>query len=301
MPCRRRFLKTGLAGAGLLVTSPRLTLAREAARPAVKSGTDAVTLGRTGVTTSFLAFGTGMNGGNRSSDLTRLGQAEFTRILRHGLDEGVRFLDLADLYGTHPFVREAVKGVPRDRYTLLTKIWPNKEEWVTPSGGAREEVDRFRRELDTDTLDVCLIHCMVNARWPEDLARVRDELSKLKEEGAVRAVGVSCHDHGALKRAADLPWVDVILARINHRGGEEFSCDDTADEVAKTLRRARANGKAVVGMKIFGAGALTRPEDREASLRYVLGNGLVDAMTIGTTAPGQVDENLQSIRRALSA
>jgi aryl-alcohol dehydrogenase-like predicted oxidoreductase len=301
MPCRRRFLKTGLAGAGLLVTSPRLTLAREAARPAVKGGADAVTLGRTGVTTSFLAFGTGMNGGNRSSDLTRLGQKEFTRILRHGLDEGVRFLDLADLYGTHPFVREAVKGVPRDRYTLLTKIWPNKEDWVTPSGGAREEVDRFRRELGTDTLDVCLIHCMVNERWPEDLARVRDELSKLKEEGAVRAVGVSCHDHGALKRAADLPWVDVILARINHRGGAEFSCDDTADEVAKTLRRARANGKAVVGMKIFGAGALTRPEDREASLRYVLGNGLVDAMTIGTTAPGQVDENLQSIRRALSA
>jgi aryl-alcohol dehydrogenase-like predicted oxidoreductase len=301
MPCRRRFLKTGLAGAGLLVTSPRLTLAREAARPAVKGGADPVTLGRTGVTTSFLAFGTGMNGGNRSSDLTRLGQKEFTRILRHGLDEGVRFLDLADLYGTHPFVREAVKGVPRDRYTLLTKIWPNKEDWVTPSGGAREEVDRFRRELGTDTLDVCLIHCMVNERWPEELARVRDELSKLKEEGAVRAVGVSCHDHGALRRAADLPWVDVILARINHRGGAEFSCDDTADEVAKTLRRARANGKAVVGMKIFGAGALTRPEDREASLRYVLGNGLVDAMTIGTTAPGQVDENLQSIRRALSA
>ena len=190
MPCRRRFLKTGLAGAGLLVTSPRLTLSREAARPAVKGGADPVTLGRSGVTTSFLAFGTGMNGGNRSSDLTRLGQEKFTRILRHGLDEGVRFLDLADLYGTHPFAREALKGVPRDRYTLLTKIWPFKEDWITPSGGAKEEVDRFRRELATDTLDVCLIHCMQNDRWPEELARVRDELSKLKDEGAVRAVGV---------------------------------------------------------------------------------------------------------------
>jgi aryl-alcohol dehydrogenase-like predicted oxidoreductase len=300
MNCRRRFLKTGLAGAGLLVTSPRLALGRESARPAVKSGADAVTLGRTGVTTSFLAFGTGMNGGNRSSDLTRLGQKEFTRILRRGLDEGVRFLDMADLYGTHPFVREAVKGVPRDRYTLLTKIWPNKEDWVTPSGGAREEVDRFRRELGTDTLDVCLIHCMLNERWPEELARVRDELSKLKEEGAVRAVGVSCHDHGALRRAADLPWVDVIFARINHRGGAAFECDDTAEEVAKTLRRARANGKAVVGMKIFGAGKLTRPEDRDASLRYVLGNGLVDAMTIGMTAPAQVDDNLRALSRTLA-
>ena len=299
---RRQFLKTSLAGAGLLVGSPRLVLGTEApaARPGVKTGADAVTLGRTGVRTSFLALGTGMNGGNRSSDLTRLGQAEFTRIVRRGLDSGVRFLDAADLYGTHPFIREAVKGVPRDRYSILTKIWPYKEDWVTPSGGARQEVDRFRRELGTDTLDVCLIHCMQSERWPEELARVRDELSKLKDEGAVRAVGVSCHDHGALKRAAELPWVDVILARINHRGGEKYMCDDTADAVAATLKRARANGKAVVGMKIYGAGTLIAPEERAASLRYVLGNGLVDAITIGTTAPSQVDDNLDAIRRTLA-
>src|SRR5512134_2608140 len=156
MPCRRRFLKTGLAGAGLLAASPRLALG-EAARPRVKTGVDAVTLGRTGVTTSFLAFGTGMNGGDQSSDLTRLGQPEFTRILRHGLDEGVRFLDLADLYGTHSFAREAVAGVPRDRYAVLTKIWPRKESWNTPSGGAKAEVDRFRREIGTEMIDVCLI------------------------------------------------------------------------------------------------------------------------------------------------
>ena len=298
---RRRFLKTSLAGAGLVVAAPRLALSREAARPVVKAGSDAVTLGRSGVTTSFLAFGTGMNGGRRSSDMTRLGQAEFTRILRRGLDEGVRFLDMADLYGTHPFVREAVKGVPRDRYTILTKIWPYKEDWITPSGGAREEVDRFRHELGVDTLDVCLIHCMPNDRWPDELARVRDDLSKLKEEGAVRAVGVSCHDHGALRRAADHPWVDVILARINHRGGAQYECDDSPEELATTLRRARANGKAVVGMKIYGAGKLTRPEDKEASLRYVLGQGVVDAITIGTTAPAHVDDNLKGIAAAARA
>lgn len=298
---RRRFLKTGLAGAGLVVAAPRLALSREAARPPVAAGSDAVTLGRSGVAASFLAFGTGMNGGGHSSDMTRLGQAEFTRILRRGLDQGVRFLDMADLYGTHPFVREAVKGVPRDRYTILTKIWTHEEDWVTPSGGARPEVDRFRRELGTDTLDVCLIHCMESDRWPEEKARVRDELSKLKEEGAVRAVGVSCHDHGALKRAADHPWVDVILARINHRGGAEFECDDTPEALAATLRHARANGKAVVGMKIYGAGKLTRPEDRAASLRYVLGAGVVDAITIGSTSPAHVDDNLAGIAAAARA
>jgi aryl-alcohol dehydrogenase-like predicted oxidoreductase len=299
MSCRRRFLKTGLAGAGLLAAAPRLALA-EAARPRLKSGVDAVTLGP-GVTTSFMAFGTGMNGGDQSSDLTRLGQKEFTRILRHGLDEGVRFLDLADLYGTHSFARVAVAGVPRDRYTVLTKIWPRKESWNTPSGGALAEVDRFRREIGTEMIDVCLIHCMTNDRWPEEYARIRDELSKLKDEGAVRAVGVSCHDFGAMEKAADLPWVDVILARINHRGGSAYHCDNTTEAVAATLRRARANGKAIIGMKIFGAGRLTQPDEREASLRYVLGQGLVDAMTIGTTAPEQFDDNLKAVARTLSA
>lgn len=297
---RRHFLKTSLAGAGLLVGAPRLTLGLEAAAPRLKAGTDLVSFGRTGVRTSFLAFGTGMNGGQRASDLTRLGQAEFTRILRHGLDSGVRFFDAADLYGTHSFIREAVKGVPRERYTLLTKIWPYKEDWITPSGGAKQEVDRFRQELGSEVLDVCLIHCMQNERWPEEFARVRDELSKLKDEGAVRAVGVSCHDHAALKRAADLPWVDVILARINHKGGAKYLCDDTAESIGATLRRARANGKTVIGMKIFGAGGLTQPEERQASLNYVLGNGLVDAITIGTTAPGQFDLNLRSIATALA-
>jgi aryl-alcohol dehydrogenase-like predicted oxidoreductase len=299
---RRLFLKKTAAAGATLLAAPRIAAALEApARKPPRSAVDAVTFGRTGVTTSFLAFGTGFNGGRRSSDITRLGQDTFTRILRTGFDEGVRFLDSADLYGSHPFIREAVKGVPRDRYAILTKLWPYEEDWNQPSGGARVEVDRFRKELGTDVLDVCLIHCMQNDKWPEEFARIRDELSKLKEEGAVRAVGVSCHDHGALRRAAELPWVDVILARINNRGGEKYMCDDTALALSATLRRARANGKTVVGMKIFGAGTLTKPEERQASLQYVLGEGLVDAMTIGMSDPAQVTDNVRWIGKTLSA
>jgi aryl-alcohol dehydrogenase-like predicted oxidoreductase len=293
---RRRFLRASLAGAGLLSVSPRLALSAVAAR----SAADRVVLGRTGIRCSFLAQGTGFNGWARASDHTRLGQPAFTRLLRHGFDEGVNFLDMADLYGTHSFVREAIRGLPRDRFVMLTKIWPRKADWVTPSGGARPEFDQFRRELGTEMIDVCLIHCAVDDRWAQEYGRMRDELQALKEQGSLRAVGVSCHDHGALKVAADDPWVDVIFARINHRGGKEFSCDDTAPEVAKTLKRARANGKAVVGMKIFGAGKLTRPEDRDASLAYVLGNDLVDAMTIGMKSVEQVDDTVARIGKALA-
>src|SRR6185503_10587694 len=137
-----------------------------------------------------------------------------------------------------------------------------------------------RKELGTDHLDVCLVHCVTNPRWTDEHARVLDELQALKEQGALRAVGVSCHDFGALENAATHPWVDVLFARVNHKGGAEYSCDNTPQEIARVLKLARSNGKAVVGMKIFGAGKLTQPADKDASLRFVLGNGLVDAMTI---------------------
>ena len=188
---------------------------------------------------------------------------------------------MADLYGSHPFVKDVVKGLPRDKFALLSKIWPQKADWVKPSGGAKEEVDRFRKELGTDHLDVCLIHCMQNAKWPTQFERIRDELSDLKQKGAVRAVGVSCHDFGALKVAAEHPWVDVIFARVNYKCGKEYMCDGSVEEVSGVLKTARKNGKAVVGMKIFGAGKLVKPEEKDASLKFVFSNELVDAITIG--------------------
>lgn len=298
---RRDFLKTSLAGAGALLSSS-LTGWTQAAAPLPRSASDRVTLGKTGIRCSYLAQGTGFNGYRRSSDHTRMGQEKFTQLLRHAFDEGgVNFLDLADLYGSHPFVRRAMDGVPRDRYVVLTKIWPRKEDWNTPSGGAREEVERFCRELGTDYLDICLIHCLLNDRWQQEYAGIREGLSELKHKGLVRAVGVSCHDHAALKQAAEDPWVEVIFARINHKGGPDYSCDDTVEAVTQTLKRARANGKAVVGMKIFGAGKLTDPEAKDASLKYVIGNHLVDAMTIGMLNTAQVDDTLQRINKTLKS
>jgi 1-deoxyxylulose-5-phosphate synthase len=186
-----------------------------------------------------------------------------------------------------------LKGLKRDRYVLLSKIWPRKETWVTPSGGARQELDRFRQELDTEMIDVCLIHCMTNDRWAGEYERIRDELSALKEKQVVRAVGVSCHDFGALKVAAEHPWVDVIFARINHKGGKDYACDASAEEVSATLKLARKNGKAVVGMKIFGAGKLVKPDEKDASLNYVFRNDLVDAITIGMLKTEEVDDTLK--------
>jgi len=299
---RRQFLTTALAGAGVLAASPTWLSAAQANKKkgADKSRvTDLVTLGSTGIKATRLAQGTGWNGGGRSSAHSRLGEKTFVELIRHGVDQGVAFFDTADLYGSQPYLGTALKGVPRDKYILMSKIWPRKEYWNSPSGGAREEVDRFRKELNTDVLDICLIHCMTDGEWPKTFERIRDELSELKQKGAVRAIGVSCHDHEALKVAAAHPWVDAVLARINNVG-KGAAMDVSPEEVAPVLKQARANGKIVLGMKLFGAGELTKPAQKDASLKYVFQNQLVDAITVGMMQPKEIEDTIQRVNKALA-
>jgi predicted aldo/keto reductase-like oxidoreductase len=298
---RRQLIAGALAGVGAAAIRPGWLKAADANQPMRRSSATAiVTLGKTGIKTSRLAQGTGYNGTGRSSEHTRLGMKAFTKLIRHSLDQGICFMDMADLYGSHQYVRAALEGVPRDRYTLLSKIWTRKEYWNSPSGGAKEEVNRFRRELNTDVVDICLMHCMTSANWPKENERVCDELVELREQGKVRAVGVSCHDLGALKVAATHPWTDVVLARINNVG-KSAAMDASVEEVVPVLRQAKANGKVVLGMKIFGAGKLVAPEAKDASLKFVIENNLVDAMTVGMLSTEQVDDTIMRLNKALKA
>lgn len=294
---RRQLITGALAGVGAAVAGPGWLKTARAGSSARRGGaTEIVTLGKTGIKTSRLAQGTGWNGGGRTSEHARLGTKAFTKLVRHGMDQGVTFMDAADLYGVHLYFRRALDGVSRDKYTLLTKIWPREEFWNMPSGGAKKEVDRYRKELNTDVLEICLIHCMTNTKWPDTYERIRDELDECKQKGTVKAVGVSCHDLGALKVAANHPWTDVVLARINNVG-KSASMDASVEEVVPVLKQAKANGKVVIGMKIFGSGKLVSPEAKDASLKFVRDTNLVDAMTIGMLSPEQVDDTIKCMNK----
>jgi aryl-alcohol dehydrogenase-like predicted oxidoreductase len=290
---RRTFLATSaVAAAGLGTAAPALSTTPAPPAP------PRVPLGRTGLTLTRLAMGTGVHGGNRQSDQTRMGFERLVALFRHAYSRGITFFDLADLYGTHVYFREALRTIPRDRVTILTKLWWRYDGPTEPAAEpyrrrvATATLERFRHELATDYLDIVLLHCMTVRNWDHQLQPYMEALSEAKQRRQVRAVGVSCHDLGALNRAAETPWVDVVLARINPRGSH---MDGTPQEVTAALRRIKQAGKAVIGMKIFGEGDLVA--HKEECMRFAQGLGLLDAMTIGFQRPEQVDDTLGLMAR----
>jgi aryl-alcohol dehydrogenase-like predicted oxidoreductase len=292
---RRDFLAATAGAATLLGTTVRPARAATAAPDPPPE----VPLGNTGIVMSRVGQGTGMRGGNRQSNHTRMGFEKLVGQFRHAYDRGVTFFDLADLYGTHIYCREALRSIPREKVTILTKLWTryDKLDPTTEAGAIRKvaaaTLERFRHELTTDYLDIVLLHCMTTPEWPEQMAPYMEALAEAKEKKQVRAVGVSCHDLGAMKTAATCPWVDVVLARINMVGGKRVRMDGTVEEVVEVLRDIKANGKAVIGMKILGEGVLA--DQKEECIRFAQNLGLIDTMTIGFEAPEQVDEILKLV------
>jgi aryl-alcohol dehydrogenase-like predicted oxidoreductase len=248
---------------------------------------DTVTLGRTGIKTSRLAMGTGTIGYNHHSNQTALGIKGLSELLLNGYDQGLRFFDAADSYGSHPHVAEALKQVPRDKVTVLSKTWARDPKT------ARADLDRFRRELGTDYLDICLMHCVTEGDWTERYKGVMDVLSEAKEKGVIRAHGCSCHSIEALRAAAKSPWVEVDLVRINPIGSHTDADPNTVIGVVREMRTA---GKAIVGMKILGQGDLRARQDE--ALKFALSLGLLDAFTIGAESKAEQNDLLRRIEMA---
>ncbi len=287
---RREFIHRTSLAAGTLLFGGKAMAARLAALAPLSQrylATDTVALGKTGIQTSRLAMGTGTVGSGGHSHQTSLGVDGLSRLLLNGYDNGLRFFDAADSYGSHPHVAEALKQVDRSKVTVLTKSWQRDP------AGVKADLDRFRRELGIDHIDIVLMHCVTEADWTTRYRGAMDVLSEAKQKGIIRAHGCSCHTIEALRAAAASPWVEVDLARINPVGAH---MDADPEMVASVLRQMRASGKAVVGMKILGQGALRNKQDE--AIRYALGMNLLDAFTIGAES---IDEQKDLMRRIAAA
>ncbi|HEY2470110.1 MAG TPA: aldo/keto reductase [Terracidiphilus sp.] len=265
---RRKFLSNAAAGLGAACVAPSSFAGLLNAAPHRVEATDTVVLGRTGIRTSRLAMGTGTIGFAGSSNQTRSG--ELTRLLRTGYDRGLTLFDTADGYGSHPEVAEAVSHLPREKVVIMTKCDSRDPKQ------AKADIDRYRRELKTDYIDILLVHCVTEADWTTRFRGVMDVFSEARQKGVIRAHGVSCHSIEALRAAAASPWVEVDLVRLNPVGAH---MDADPQTVISVIKQMRGQGKGIIGMKILGQGAMRKRQDE--AIRFALGTGVLDAFTIG--------------------
>src|ERR1700722_9136378 len=286
---RREFLvrTATAAGAAWLSSKSILNALAHTTLSTKFAASDTVTLGSTGIKTSRLAMGTGTVGSGGHSHQTALGVQGLSDLLLNGYDHGLRFFDAADSYGSHAHVAAALKHVHRDKVTVLSK------SWARDAAGMRADLDRFRRELGTDYLDICLMHCMTEADWTDRYRGAMDVLSEAKQKGIIRAHGCSCHTIDALRAAAKSPWVEIDFARINPVGA---IMDSDPATVVGVLKEMKAAGKAVVGMKILGQGALRNRQDE--GIKFALSNGVLDAFTIGAESKQEQEDLIRRIAAA---
>jgi aryl-alcohol dehydrogenase-like predicted oxidoreductase len=289
---RRDFLKSGLAAAALAGTgSLPLRAARETA-------TDWVTLGKSGVKVTRLAFGTGTRGGQVQRDL---GQDQFTRLVRYAYDRGIRFFETAESYGgVHRMLGVALKGIPRDSYQLMSKV--TTREGVDP----QQKIDELRTLANTEYFDVMLLHYQHAATWPTDSIRWQDGILEAQAKHAVVGYGASVHGLPALRQCPGDKWLQVAMIRMNHKGtkmdAEDYNTDGLGNvsEVVTHVNQVRKEGMGVISMKLVGEGAFTTREDRQAAMRYAFGRAGVDCVTVGYKNTAEIDEAIENLNLALA-
>jgi predicted aldo/keto reductase-like oxidoreductase len=292
---RRDFLRTGLA-ASVLSTTGAGALAKRTKR----SASDWVTLGKSKVKVTRLAFGTGTMSGKLQRDL---GQDEFTRLVRYAYDRGIRFFETAESYhGMPEMLAIALKGLPRDSYRLMTK-------YSTPaSGDPAPKIDQFRRQLNTEYVDILLLHCLRPPTWATDYESLQDGFSLAQQKGIIAAHGASIHGLPALRTIPGNQWLQVAMIRMNHNGTKmdtpemrDVNQPGNVEEVVAHTRKVHAQGMGVISMKLCGEGRFTAAEDRDAAMKFAMNLGCVDSVTIGFKNTAEVDEAIERMDRAMNA
>jgi 1-deoxyxylulose-5-phosphate synthase len=299
---RREFLKTTLA-AGAAVgaagsVAAALPLHAENPTAAKRTAFDKVTLGRSGVRATRLAFGTGSNNGY---DQASLGQKEFNRLIAYAYDRGIRFFETAQAYMTPAMLGEALKPYPRESYALMHKV-------TTDDGDPRQRFNEMLQTSQTPYFDIMLLHWQHSADWVSTTKRWQDGIDEFHAQKKILSRGASCHGLPALRQVPGNTWLQVSLARVNHKGarmdGPSYMDGDnpaTRDEAVSHIQQIKKEGMGVIGMKLVGGGEFAPShEDRVAAMRFAIQTAGVDAVTVGLKSTQEIDEAIDNLNLALA-
>jgi 1-deoxyxylulose-5-phosphate synthase len=290
---RREFLKASTAAAGAIAFTGTLPLAAAARQ----SATDWVTLGKSNVKVTRLAFGTGSIGGQVQREL---GQEGFTKLVRHAYDRGIRFFETAESYGNmHRMLGIALQGVPRDNFRIMSKV--TTHNGVDP----QQKFDELRKLANTDYFDIMLLHWQHTATWPSDTSRWQDGILEAQHRQVIVSHGASVHGLPALRQVPANKWLDVAMIRMNHKGtkmdAEDYDTNGLGNvpEVVTQVQQTRKSGMGIISMKLCGEGTFNR-EDRQAAMRFAFRNAGVDCVTVGYKTTGEIDEAIENLNLALA-
>jgi 1-deoxyxylulose-5-phosphate synthase len=284
---RRDFLISSVAATAL------------SAAPTKRLATDWVTLGKSNVKVTRLAFGTGTSSGAVQRNL---GQPEFTRLVRHAYDHGIRFFETAESYhGMAEMLAIALQGLPRDSYRLMTKYS------TPPTGDPAAKIDLFRQQLGTEYIDILLLHCLRPPTWATDYKGLQDHFSEAKSKKVILCHGASIHGLPALRTIPGNEFLDIAMIRMNHKGAHmdtpemrDVNMPGNVDEVVAHTKKVHAQGMGVISMKLVGEGSFTTSEDRDAAMKFAMNLGCVDAVTIGFKNTAEIDEAIERMNRVMN-
>ena len=289
---RRRFMKAGLA-AGVIAATGNVPM-----RAARGTATDWVTLGKSNVKVTRLALGTGTFSGQVQRDL---GQDQFTKLVRHAYDRGIRFFETSETYGQmHQMLGVALKGIPRDSYKLMSKVT------TRPGVDPQTKIDELRKLANTDYFDIMLMHYQHVASWPTDTERWQDGIADAQSKKVVIGRGASVHGLPALRRFPGNQWLEIAMIRMNQKGtkmdAEDYNTSGrgNVNEVVSHLQQVHAQGMGVISMKLAGEGAFTNREDRKAAMRFAFNHAGVDCVTVGYKNTAEIDEAIENLNLALA-
>jgi len=297
---RRQFIQRSATATGTLLAGASGLLNSGAAPAGKRTAVDQMTLGKTGIKLSRLGMGTGSNSGQIQYDL---GKEGFNSLIKYAYDQGITYFDCSLTYRTFPWLGQAIKGLPREKLFIQSKI-PGQPEDILAA------IDHHRKTYDTDYVDTMLIHCMIKEGWTDQWKRIMDGFDEAKQRGWIKSKGVSCHSLPALRGATATPWAEVHLVRVNPQGrridGPEESVwldrdpGHDVSPVVSEMRAMKAKGRGIIGMKIIGNGEFVKAEDREKSIRYAMSLPELDSVVIGFKTKGEIDEAIRRMNDALA-
>jgi aryl-alcohol dehydrogenase-like predicted oxidoreductase len=288
---RRDFLKTGIAAGTLAGVGAPLVAEK-------RTALDKVTLGKSGIKVTRLAFGTGSNNGHVQY---ALGQEKFNSLVAHAWERGIRFYETAESYMTPAMLGEALKPYPRDSYVLMSKV--TTDRGVEP----HERFEDMLRTSKTDYFDIMLLHWQHDDKWVSETKRWQDGIDQFQAKKSILANGASVHGLPALRQMPGNEWLQVAMIRMNHNGtrmdGPTYADNNNPDKVSEVVshvHQVKKDGMGVISMKLVGDGTFTQHSDRVSAMRFAFQTAGVDCVTVGFKSNQEIDEAIDNLNLALT-